>query len=132
MLRGVAVAGWQSRRVEGQGSGSRQVPYTWRPPRKGTLDPGSDLRAEEKLLGERLPRQWTQEAGPMGNQRWDKVDERDILSGRIHAERVRKPQWGPSKSTPTPVFSRVMTLHCASQCKLNEGPVYPQASPPSL
>lgn len=43
--------GGQSRRVEGQGSGSRQVLYTWRPPRKGTLDPDSDLRVEEKPAG---------------------------------------------------------------------------------
>lgn len=77
------------------------------------------------LLGEGLSSQWTQEAGPMGNQRWEKVGRRDTLPGRIHAERVRRPQWGPRKSTPTPVFSRAMTPHCASQWKLNEGPVYP-------
>lgn len=52
------------------------------------------------LMGEGLSRQWTQEAGPMGNQRWDKVDGRDTLSDRIHAE--RETPVGAQKVNPYP------------------------------
>lgn len=68
--------------------------------RKGHWTLAQTYMWRRSLLEEGLSRQWTQEAGPMGNQRWDKVDGRDTLSDRIHAE--RETPVGAQKVNPYP------------------------------
>lgn len=69
VLMGGGGRGTRCGRVRDQGSGSRQALYTRRPPGKRTLDPGSELREEEKpafLRGRGFPDTGLPEAGPLG------------------------------------------------------------------
>lgn len=75
-LEGLEVKGW--------GPGRH---YIWRPPGTGTLDlPLRPTCGEACLPGQELSRQWTEEAGPMRNKKWDKV----YGKGTLPAESMQK------------------------------------------
>lgn len=75
VLMGGGGGGMRCGRVRDQGSGSRQALYTRRPPGKRTLDPGSELREEEKPAeGGASQTLDSRKQGPWENKRWDKVD----------------------------------------------------------
>lgn len=87
-------------RLEVRGRGPGLHTYSLNPDleaswERGHGDLGSDLHVEEEPAKEGASQTADPGSRAHGKWEWGKLDVRAALPGRVHAERVRRPQWGP-------------------------------------
>lgn len=111
----------QPERVRGQGAGSCSTLLQSEPQPssllgKGIRDPGSDLYVEEEPAKGGASQTADPERRAHG--KWDKLDVRASLPGRVHADRVRRPM--------KPLCLQDCDPALCLPAEINKGPVFSQ------